>query len=256
MKLADYGESLAHDVAFWMLGMDDPSYPPERLGKLSLEISTKLRALAIITLLVKAESDYFFHNLIRSGSIRETYLRRVIAAGLLEDHHRSLGRFDPLLDLIAARAFGDVRRIEALSPAEFRPGHEYEDDYWYASILHEMCKESPDESRIGSLLDCFEKALDGMGKTRLDLCRALAARDQESFSRSFQGLLSRHASQIAKDRERGILEEPAILAERQIFIEGLAVLQLAELRGLTTDEEYPYCPSLARVPMLIPFPYQ
>ncbi len=49
MPLADYGESLAHDLAFWILGMDDSDYPAEKLGKLSLELSTKLRGLAIIS---------------------------------------------------------------------------------------------------------------------------------------------------------------------------------------------------------------
>lgn len=238
MDLSDYGETLAHDVAFSLMGFDDPGDRPERLGKSSLELSTKLRTLAIITLLVKGEPDLFFQNLIRSGEVRASYLRRIIDAGLPEDHHRSLGRFEPLLDLIAAGDLDRVRRIEALSPAAYRPGHEYEDDHWYAALLHELCQESPDETRLESMLDSFEKALEGSAKTRLDICRALVARDQERFLSSFQELISQHEIQITKDRERGILDEPAFIAHQQICIEGLAMLRLAQCRGLSTDEGY------------------
>ena len=50
------------------------------------------------------------------------------------------------------------------------------------------------------------------------------------------------------------MEDPEIVAQRQVFVEGLAILRLAERRGLTTQAEYQYCPSLARVPMRTPFP--
>jgi hypothetical protein len=255
MKLSDYGEALAYDVAFQMLGMDDPNYPVERLGKLSLELSAKLRSLAIITLLVKAETDNFFHNLIRSGCMRETYLRRAVAAGLLQDHHRCLGRFEPVLDLIAAGAFEDVQRIRELSPGEFRAGHEYEDDHWYAASLHELSKPSPDEYCLMLALDSFEKALDGMSAVRLNVLRALVVRDQGLFVGSFQTLLAQRTVQLAADKERGLLEEPALMAECQVYIEGLAMLRLAGRSGLTTDEEYLYCPSSARVPIRVPYPY-
>ena len=41
---------------------------------------------------------------------------------------------------------------------------------------------------------------------------------------------------------------------RLMIVEGLALLRLAEQRGLTTESDYRYCPSLARRPMEIPFP--
>jgi hypothetical protein len=238
MDLSDYGETLAHDVAFWLMGFDDPGNRPEWLGKLSLELSTKLRTLAIITLLVKGERDFFFQNLVRSGDVRASYLRRIIDAGLPEDHHRSLGRFEPLLDLVAAGDLDRVHRIAALSPTAYRPGHEYEDDYWYAALLHELCRESPDEARLESMLDSFEKALEGSAKTRLDICRALVTRDQERFPSSFQELLSQHEIQITEDRGRGTLDEATFIAHRQICIEALAMLRLAQRRGLSTDEGF------------------
>ena len=47
MLLNEYGEDLAYEIAFWMQGLANPDYPFDELGKLSMEVSSKLRALAI-----------------------------------------------------------------------------------------------------------------------------------------------------------------------------------------------------------------
>jgi hypothetical protein len=254
MELGDYGESLAYDIAFWIQGLDNDAYPAAKLGRLSLELSEKLRALAIITLLVKAEPDYFYHNLIRSGRAREIYLRRVRDAGLLEDHHLVLGRYEPLLDAVAAGDFELARRIRALSPAQYRPGHEYADDHWYAQLIHELSESAPEPSRLTVGLAELEAALEGRTPARLDVCRALVNRDQDLFDASFADQLASRAEEITREKARGKLEDPPVAAQRSVYIEGLALLRLAEQRGLTTASEYSYCPSLARVQMVTQMP--
>src|SRR5687768_160545 len=105
MKLEECREPLAYEIAFWMQGLLSPIYPLAELGKLSLEISDKLRALAIINLVSQGNSDFFYHNLIRSGIARETYLSRVKTMLQPDDHHFCSGRYQPLMDVIAAAEF-------------------------------------------------------------------------------------------------------------------------------------------------------
>jgi hypothetical protein len=45
-----------------------------------------------------------------------------------------------------------------------------------------------------------------------------------------------------------------MIAERQIYVEGVALLQIASRLKFATQAEYLYCPSLARMPMQRPFP--
>ena len=45
-----------------------------------------------------------------------------------------------------------------------------------------------------------------------------------------------------------------MIAERQVYIDGLALLRIAERLSFTVQAEYLYMPSLARVPMQRPFP--
>src|ERR1700761_7035891 len=67
MQLQEYGKPLAFEAAFWSLGVKDPAYPLDDLGRLSLHLSGTFRAIAIMVLLVKGDTDRFSHNLIRSG---------------------------------------------------------------------------------------------------------------------------------------------------------------------------------------------
>lgn len=254
MKLEDYAEDLAYEIAFWMLGLTDPKYPVDELGTLSLELSSKFRALGIMALVAKADSDLFYHNLIRSGIARETYLTRLNKEGIDEDHHSVSGRYEPLLDAVAAGNLDLARRIVNLSSIEWHKGHEYEDDYCYAQTLHRLVRVTPPEQEISPLLDRFEAYLEGEPSARLYVCKALVDRDQDAFDEAFDALLKEQEAKIAADKARCQMEDTIVIAQRQVFVEGLAILRLAEGRGLTTQSDYRYCPSLARVPMRTPFP--
>jgi hypothetical protein len=244
LKLEEYKENLALEIAFWYVG----------LGDLSMDLSAKFRALGIMVLLTQGESDLFYHHLIRSASARELYLRRLRDERIADDHHRVSGRYEPLLDAIASGERTLGAKIVELSPTEFQEGREYEDDYCYAQILHRFVQQPPADAELPPLLDRFETYLAGEPNARFEVCRALAARDQEAFDEAFEGLLMEHEERIEKDKERGQLEEPQVAAERQVFVEGLALHRIAEDRGLTTQPEYRFCPSMGRVPMKRPYP--
>ena len=82
----------------------------------------------------------------------------------------------------------------------------------------------------------------------------MARRDQAAFEEAFETLLAQRTRRIEAEKTRKKIEEPATIAERQIYVEGLALLQIAGRLKFATQPEYLYCPSLARVPMQRPFP--
>ncbi len=254
MKLEEYGESLAYETAFWMQGFTNPTYPFEELGRLSLEVSEKLRALAIIVLLTQGEPDYYFHNLIRSGKARETYLTKVHQLGRFEDHDYCSGRYEAFVDSVASGDLVLARSISSLSPSTFRLHHEYEDDYAYAQILHRFVQQAPSDEEIDQLLARWKAYAEDKAGARFLVCRALNDRNQSDFDDAFATLLLERDMKIEANKARGQLEEPHIVAQRRVFVEGLALIRLAERRGLATESEYRYCPSLARTSMETPFP--
>lgn len=255
MKLAEIAETLAFDSAFWLLGYEQvDGYEITQLGRFSVELCEKLRALAIITLLTKGDSEKFLHNLLRSGRVRETYLIRIKQVSGEHEHHLASGRFNGLLDAISSSDMELAQRIAWLSPRIWKAQREYEDDFCYAQILHRIVHGVEAVSVYQPFLERFEAVLNGQTCARLDVVRALVMHSQKDFDDSFEALLQERQDEIATSVARCQLEEPQIVAERQVFIEGLALLRLAGIVGLTTHTEYLYCPSNARLPMRNPVP--
>lgn len=242
------------DAAFWWLTVEYPGTDVEKAGDLSLEVSYKLRTLAILALLGHASTDGFVHSCTRAARARRLYLRRLVEAGVDEAHHRVSGCYEPLLDAIAAGDLQLAGDIERLTPAEFRPPDEYEDDYCYAQIMQRLCRAQVPEDELPPLLERFERYLDGDANPRFQVCAALVTRDARAFADAFDVFLADVGQRIQKNIARGQLEDVHVLAQRHVSVEGLAMLRLADRRGIATEKEYEYCPSLARRPASYPCP--
>lgn len=243
----DAAEALAIEAAFWGQGLEDPYLSVEQLGGLSLTVCRKTRAVAIIILVTRSDALLFAQNLIRSGRVRLTYLQRLRKEGIEDDHHSASSRLDPLFDAIAAADFNLANEIIALSRTEWLEGSEYEDDFCYAQLVHGLVTGSLDATSVKPLFERFETVLDGQPSARLDICRAIYANDHADFEKCFEALIEDRARQIQADKDRFEMEDPEVLALRQIFVEGYAILKLAEIRGLKADDEYSLCPSIGRI---------
>jgi hypothetical protein len=126
-------------------------------------------------------------------------------------------------------------------------GAEYEDDYCYAQLIHRLVSQENGEIVANALIEQFERVLDGQPSARLDVCRSMLNRDQAAFDEAFDNLIHEQEAKIAADKARFQLEEPEVMSQRLIFVEGLAVLRLATLRSLKTEPDYLFCPSIARL---------
>lgn len=245
MNLSDYTEPLSYDTAFWLAAFTNPDYPVPHLGKICVDVCRKLRTLAILALTVHGDHETYTHNLIRSGRARLSYLQRVRTTGK-PDHHDASARIGPFFDAVAAADFALARQIVALSPDSWRQGHEYEDDWCHAQIAHAVLAPVSDVARVQGLFARWEQLLDGEPDARLPVLRALANRDTQGFDQAFEALVLQRARRIAADRARARIEEPEMVAARQLDIEGLALLRMATQLALPTQAEYLGCPSLAR----------
>jgi hypothetical protein len=247
-------EDLAYEVVFWRQGMDDPDYPLAHLGALARELSTHLRDLAIMVLLSKGKVDRFQHNLIRSGRVRLSYLNRIAREGALDDHEHVASVCEPLFDAIAAGDGALAQQLARAAPSAFRPGHEYEDDFCYAQVIHGLLLGGQAQADIAMHVQKMAAYLDGRADARLGLCQALMGTDAQAFEQAFADFLSARAQAIDEDVARGQIEEPDVLAQRLVYVEGLAMLRLAQARGFKTEREYVFCPSLARQALIAPLP--
>jgi hypothetical protein len=216
-------------------------------GRFYEELGLNLRAMGIAYLLVYADPDAFYHELTLGGQARRHYLARCAKDGHA-DFYGATSRGDGFFDALAAKDLGLARDIGLLSPAAWRAKGEYEDDFCYVRFLQRFIAPDPDPAELAALLVQFERALDGAPSVRIDVCRALWSRDPAAWKKAFAALLDAREAEVAEERDGIAAEDLAAALRTHVFVEGLALLFIAEGLGLRTAREYPLCPALARVP--------
>lgn len=142
---------------------------------------------------------------------------------------------------------GDLARaVAALSPTERMDDQEMADEFWYARFLYASADPDPRAAAGARACEMLEASLAGEETARLLICRALLGGDKRLFEAGMRLLVEEnHAQQ--KKRESFIIQgKDRYWTERFICIEGLALLAIADRRGLGPDADYPGMPRHAR----------
>lgn len=217
-------------------------HPVGELGDVYEELQEAFEALACCHLLLHADVTRFRHNLTWSVFARRDYLTRC-AAEALDNFHLARSRSQAIFCALAAGEPALAAAVGDLSPSLPMRDGEYPDDFAYHWLIHLLQKDS-DTVALEAAGVALERA-DGQPE-RLAVCTALIARDAAAFESSFEELIVTHEASMAE--ELPLHEDrPTFEPRAQLFVEGLALLRLAERRGITpAAADYRLCPSLAR----------
>jgi hypothetical protein len=220
------------------------------------EAALWFEALGICNLLIFADADRFYENLVKSGHTRRYFLQKSRQEGNTADYQLAISRWDSFLDVLVVGHFALARDIVALSGDSWVAGGEYEDDFCYRHFLHRfVMPPSPERDAVlQATLERWQAWLDGKDSSRLDCCKALLARDGQAFADAFHLRIVERQAEVARHRKMAIAADIAFLPRSQVFIEGLALLKLAERLGFSLRPDYPLCPALARIPPSKPLP--
>lgn len=217
----------------------------EEITGLVREACVHFHTLGVTNLLLDGNPQYLFYNL---GCAAENW-RRVLF------HLRGRGSVlppasdnMPLLGAVAAEYTELARELCRLSATQ-RSDDEYEDEFAWAHLLQELIVLPNGEVFPLEQLQRHERVLEESQPDRLELFRALLAADERRFVDTFTRVQQRHEMET-EAQAGGFGNSPErFVAYRFIWFEGLALLRLAERRGLRVTESWVYCPPLARVPM-------
>ena len=89
--------------------------------------------------------------------------------------------------------------------------------------------------------------------SKYDVCSALLNGDKEGFDAGFSRLLEERTKEVEFQKRSSNRNEAEFASAQHIYVEGLAILRIAQSRNITVQEEYIYCPKEARFPLLVPF---
>ena len=212
--------------------------------KLLVEISVRYHLLASAFLLEDSDQRGFACLLALSGQT-DLYLR----GQDLSAHPRWLAASHslPFADALAAGDLATAGAIARLAPSAWLKGHEYEDDFLQAHLQHRLLVAPDDEAALRAILTRWEAVVGSAGSAELDAARALVDRDVAALEDALHRVVHQRQTRLAAWRRRPDYRDTLDATEGAIFVPGLALLRLAELRGLEIRREYDLLPGLARV---------
>lgn len=217
-------------------------------GPLYEDLGDTFEGLAACNLLLSLDLAQFRTDLLYSAAARGQFLAMCARAGVAP-LHRARSRTNALFCAVAARDDALAASLVQLGPATWTPDGEYEDDFCYAAFVGTLAAPAEAAATLPpptALLDRFAAVLDGLPTPRLAVCRAFEAGDESAFSVAFDDLLMAHQTWAA-EAESARRDQPAFLATRHVFVEGLALLALAGRRGWAVPDEHAFCPAPARL---------
>jgi hypothetical protein len=229
--------------------------PVATIGAYFESLVQGFQARGIYDLLVDVDSEALFKNLLFSAYTRRYYLQRNAAEGDTENEFLATSRTTSFFDAIAAGHPGLATEIAALSPKRWIPDGEYEDDYCYYDFFHELLPQlpKPEPTILEPILAQFAKAAEGKLTPRYFICESLLKQDANQFADAFQSLLAEREQELKKSKLWSN-DDATFAARNAVFVEGLALLWFAERIGISTQDEYLFCPQVARVSTPPPLP--
>jgi hypothetical protein len=221
--------------------------PAAEAGPLYEGLVDSFQGLAICNLLLDYNAEQFRTDLVFAAGARRQFLQICQRDGAPAPQC-AVSRTEALFCALAARADVLAGDLVRLGPPEWVGGAEYEDDFCYHALLsHAAVPEQagglppPD-----ALLARFAAVLEDGTTPRLEVCRALAAADPTAFRLAFDGLLVERAA-WADELYPARRDQPLFLVARHVFVEGLALLALADARGWPMADAYAFCPEPGRL---------
>lgn len=213
------------------------------------QLSRNSRIAAISALLGRADVTAFHERLKLSGSWRLRMLRERAARARPFSRYSCTGSIAPLCDALAAGADVLARDIALASSPTWLERKEFEDDFHYGRMLCRFASEEvlPAVAAEENLNDLVRSTGDDQAP-RVRACQALLIRDPQAFDEALRELLEQHGAWFRARVGTFQARDPWFETERYVCVEALALVWLAQQRGMALEEaEYPFLPSITRV---------
>ncbi|MCY1043639.1 hypothetical protein OV208_20135 [Corallococcus sp. bb12-1] len=214
------------------------------------------RVLALCTLLQGADTEGFAGLLCKAGQARLAFLelasqgaRRYEPEFLLASDNCGFS------DALASGDLDTARAIARLSPTRHAQDLEYEEDYLFSRFLHLWVLAPRDTAGLELALERWASVVEeGDPDMRLHACRELMEKNPDRFSQALQTLVTERKREYRAYRKQLDFDEEVAATTGKVYLDGLALLRLAELEGLGPLPAYELLPELARIPLGTPLP--
>lgn len=204
-----------------------------------LQICRSYRIIGICSLLVNMDVGAMMRALNNSASAYLSGMRKNMGEVVVS-------RSFPLFDAIACGNEMLIKQLsESLLQCELKSELEYEEDCLYMKIIAALAINKP--SLVNSYLERYDEIKGDADELKFALCRSLADNIQEDFIEAFEGIVEERRVEIERKRSSGAVSDEFLATEGSIFLEGVALKNLALGRGFEMEDNYIFIPSFLRV---------
>ncbi|WP_164001870.1 immunity 49 family protein [Pyxidicoccus caerfyrddinensis] len=209
--------------------------------------------LGICALLQKADVEAFAGLLCKAGQARLHLLALAETLPLPPERlpgSDNIGFSDALAvgDLVTARS------IARLSTRRHLEGVEYEEDFLFSQFLRQLLGYPRAPDALHRVLARWEEVLEGGADPRREACQSLLEKDADGFRAAFEALLRERKREFSEYGRRLDFDAEVGATTGKIYMDGLALLRVAELEALPPLPALEQVPPLARVPLGTPLP--
>lgn len=150
----------------------------------------------------------------------------------------------PFYDSVACADFETAREIAHYSRDNWNEEEEYEDDFLYVFFLMKRFFLGAASDELRQIVQQYEALVVETGEARFDICVSFLEDDSSRFDRALDALIRNYDLHYRTGMDRDEILEEEWATDGQLFIEGLALVRLARLRGFRTEANYQFMPSL------------
>ncbi len=212
-------------------------------AELFLDIAGYYRYLGAGNFLLELNIDNFFRSLFKGANVylellnlKETYS--------FDPYYLCKSKGLPFLDAIAINAFDLANEISGKTVKTWQRDMEYEEDFYYYNTLAYLLKDMAENKNIEKEINKFAACLDGDDSIRLNLVTAIYEKSEEAFQENIYELIQEWEDLISRQRKSDKIDPYFDKTTANIFIEGIALVRLAQQHGIKTENQYNYIPDL------------
>jgi hypothetical protein len=201
-------------------------------------MTTAYRQRAVCSLLLRGTTDEFYAGMMQSAGAFLHFLATCPEPQKITSQGR------PFLDALDGGYWDAAIAIAQRSRKTWNRDREYEEDFLYVHQL--MLIATDGASAEGAELKQLEAVEPGTDPERISLCRSLIDKDSLAFADALSTNLRSRREKVEAMIKRGALPEELSAWMRYFSGEGLALVRLAERRGMQTEPQYLHIPEAVR----------
>lgn len=212
------------------------------------------RQIGILKLLMDVDQQGFVDGMCKSAYSRLYFLRNFAPKNSVEAPYLCLSKDVAITAGLAAGHVELAKQIAEHSPKKHDPKVEYEDDFLFMRFMADSILSGTTEDNLRKLVARWEVVLEGGESAEFAVCKSIADNDVDKFTDTFDLLIASRQQQLKQWRESMSFDEEMHSAEGFLYIKGMCLLRIAQLRGIPVKDEYPLVPRMALQLTNVTFP--